>query len=199
MRLADVHARLFMAPLWVVLGHTCTDVLKPKFVVHHFVGLTMANLQNMCHFINSHSFLYVTARSSGSFVMRNIWATIFFNPFVDTPLLQYTVPVMCRKSLMDCGPWYTFRPLKPDHWTLLFLVHTESGAAMINGNAATMELTYQHQTCVKNDDNKTTHAPPAQHVECCQQKHKYNCIADNYYWLTFILNVIYMLFSNYDL
>jgi hypothetical protein len=29
------------------------------------------------------------------------------------------------------------------------LVQTESGAAMINGKAATIELNYQHQTCAE--------------------------------------------------
>ena len=45
----------------------------------------------------------------------------FFYPSVDTPLQQNTVPVLCWKSSMYFGPWYTFRPQKTDHWTLLFL------------------------------------------------------------------------------
>ena len=55
--------------------------------------------------------------------MRNTCATVFefFYPFVDAPLRQNTVPVLCWKSSMDFGPWYTFRPQKIDHWTLLFL------------------------------------------------------------------------------
>ena len=87
------HACLFMHLCELFWDPSCTDVLKPKFVVHHFVGLTMANLQNMCHFINSHSSVkqnHVTCtlnvvirdgfrRSSGSFVMRNIFAVIFLN------------------------------------------------------------------------------------------------------------------------
>ena len=48
---------------WALLMHlwalfwdpSCIDFMKPKFVEHHFVGRTMANLQNMCHFINNHS------------------------------------------------------------------------------------------------------------------------------------------------
>ena len=56
----------------------------------------------------------------------------------------------CAESL-----WWITAPDTPsdqknritEHW--FPLVHTESGAAMINGKAATMELTYQHQTCAE--------------------------------------------------
>ena len=46
------------------------------------------------------------------------WVTLvrpfleFFYPFVDTPLRQNSVPVLCWKSSVDFGPWYTFRPTK---------------------------------------------------------------------------------------
>ena len=45
---------------------------------------------------------------------RNTGATIFefLYPFVDTPLRENTVPVLCWKSSMDFGPWYNFRPQK---------------------------------------------------------------------------------------
>ena len=117
--------------------HLAHIFMKPKFVVHHFVGRTMSNLQNMCHFINSHSSNRTMSRArsvlsslmtidgrpaplSCVIFVRPFFFFSFFNPFVDTTLRQYTVPVLCRKYLMDCGPWYTFRPQKPDHRTLLF-------------------------------------------------------------------------------
>ena len=46
--------------------------------------------------------------------MRNTCKTIFqfFYPFVETPLRQNTLPVLCWKSSTDFGPRYTFRPQK---------------------------------------------------------------------------------------
>ena len=51
--LADFHARLFMHLCELFWDPYCTDFMKPKFVVHNFVVRTVANLQNMCHYINS--------------------------------------------------------------------------------------------------------------------------------------------------
>ena len=45
---------------------------------------------------------------------------------------------------------------------------------MINDKAATMELAASNLH--RNNDSETTNVPPAQHEECCQQKHKYNKI-----------------------
>ena len=55
MLLADVHASLFKFLCELFSELFCTDFMKPKFVVHHFIGRIMSNLQNMYHFINSHS------------------------------------------------------------------------------------------------------------------------------------------------
>ena len=55
MFLADGNARLFMHLCELCWDPSCTDFTKPKFVVHYFVDRTKANLQNMCHFINTHS------------------------------------------------------------------------------------------------------------------------------------------------
>ena len=71
----------------------------------------------------------------------------FFYPFVGTPLRQNTVSVLCWKSSVYFGPWYTFRPQKrriTERCSSLVL--TVSGAAMVNVKVGTEELTEQLET-----------------------------------------------------
>ena len=122
--------------------------MKPKFVVHHFGGRTIGNLHNMCHFISSHSSNRTMSRAclmlSPVMAIDGCLAALlcvtFVRPFclifqsIRTCYCGSTLFLYCAESLRRIAV-----PDTPsDH---SFLVHTESRAAIINGKAATMEIT----------------------------------------------------------
>ena len=71
-------------------------------------------LHNPLYALRKNVFGWAANHACTASFMRNACANIFefFYPFVDTPLRQNTVPVLCWKSSMYFGPWYTFRPPK---------------------------------------------------------------------------------------
>ena len=157
MFLADVYARWFMHLCGIFWDPSCTEFIRPKFVLHHFVGRTMDNLQNMCYFINSHSSNRTMSRARS--VLSSVMAVdghpaalscvIFMRPFFN--FIQYiprhSVAATHCSRIVGESLWWVAAPDTSSDYENRFtercssLVHRKSGAPMINGNAATMELT----------------------------------------------------------
>jgi hypothetical protein len=119
--------------------------MNPKSVVADFIGRTMTNLQMIFHFVNSHS----SNRTMSSFVTVEGLLTpsscvtlvplflLFFNAFMDAPLQQNAVPILCSESVAPDTPSKHKSPITEHCSSLL---QTESGAAIINDKAAMTEL-----------------------------------------------------------
>jgi hypothetical protein len=111
--LADIQGHLFMQHCLLLWDPSFTDFMKCKPVIDDFVDRAMTDFvaTSLSNRAMSHAwsilFSFVTmdrCLAPSSCVTLVGTLLYFFSLFLDTPLQQNTVPKLCCKSLMGCGP-----------------------------------------------------------------------------------------------